>query len=170
MAGLPKMQMERRGGALYPIDPWSEERLYGYAEKTPLDIVATNAKRKNKLGLYWAGLGTLQHNLSEEQDKLWPTQRALHGMLMLEVGVTLIQYRQDQTYFFIPDSIAINNMGDDDFDIVFERVRQVVNDLFGWDPWDIWIAEAKRKRAQEQLDREARRLPPTTKPVPYKED
>ncbi len=145
---VTKYQFTRQGDALVPVDHWSREKLHTYPEGQTLNLTMTTAKRIGKLNMYWAGLGTLLHNLDDDSTKQWPTTRALHNMLMEEFGYMEKIYRIDGTWSLVPNSIAIDNMDDDDFEVLFEKARQFMVAALDYDPWDEWAA----KRTAQKLD------------------
>lgn len=147
----PRLQFERRGGALYPTDPWSLEQMCAYKEHTPLGVTITNARRLSRMGLYWAGLGLLVENID---DKRWLTTRKMHDALLEEMELVEKVYRIDGSWRTVPDSIAIDNMDDEEFEKVFETARSIVVGKWGWDPWTRWMEEHHPENLEKSRRRE----------------
>lgn len=151
-----KLYMEKRGArrvgeaGLFPVEPWTAERLESFREGEDLGVTAVSGKRKGALNWYWAGLGTLLENLDDPDRKLWGTTRKLHNLIMEELGYVTRVYRIDRTYRIEVDSIAFEAMPDDDFLELFERARQLIVDWKGYDPFLEWkrLADEKKSWAQ----------------------
>lgn len=144
------MLMRRRGSTLVPVDGWGEEQLREIPEGKDLNVTTTEARgekspRRKAQNWYWAGLGLLTENVDETK---WPTARKLHKLIMQELGYTTRFYRIDGTYKEEVDSIAIDEMLDEEFMAYFERARTWVIANFGSEPWDEW---KKRKDMERGL-------------------
>lgn len=108
-------------------------------------------RTRGDLRLYWAGLGVLHDNLDEDDTERWPTKRKLHDTMMDALGFVHKVYRLDNSYRLETDSIALDNMSEEDFKSVMEMVRAAVVKRWGYDPWDEWTKrkdeeDAARKR------------------------
>ncbi len=139
---VTKYQFARQGDVLVPVDHWSREKLHTYPEGQIVNITITTAKRIGNLNKYWAGLGTLLHNLDEDSTRQWPTTRSLHNMLLEEFGMVEKIYRIDGSFTLAPSSVAIDNLDEAAFDDFFEKAQQFMVHALGWNPWQAW-ADAK---------------------------
>lgn len=141
--------MRRRGSRLEPLDAWTEERLREVSDHDDLNVVVTLAgkesPRRGANRLYWAGLGLMAKSIDDEK---WPTSRKLHELIMENLGYTTKRWRIDNTFELVPDSIAQEEMGDDDFRDFFERAKVWVGIHFGVDPWAEWKAQKDAQRGQ----------------------
>ena len=137
--------MRRRGSMLIPIDPLAEEQLRALPEGQDFNVVATYAgkesPRRGAQRWYWAGLG-----LMAAATELWPTSRKLHELILENLDYTTKRWRIDRTYEVVPDSIAYDNMTDEEFLDFFERARAWVLTEFGTDPWEEWKAQKEANR------------------------
>lgn len=137
------------GNAFLPADMSAVETAERtYVQGAVLDgkftrPVGTEDRRAGQLRLWWAGLGLLAENIDDER---WPTKRILHELILEELGFVTKFWRIDGSYRLEANSIAIDNMEDDDFDRLFEKARVFCLTHWGFDPWDIWVAE---KEAEE---------------------
>jgi hypothetical protein len=133
---VAKLFMERRGAkrvgeqGLFPMDPYSDERMHGYGQGALLSAAITETTRRDRLNAkYWAGLADLYNNLDGVT-----TRRALHEMILADLGY--VERWNMETGEAEVVSIAKGNMTDEDFDDLFERVQQYALDKWGWNPWD----------------------------------
>lgn len=143
------------GGVLYALvaaDPFSEEMLNELSMDKPYKIDLKSDRSRGKLNEYWAGLALLHKNLSDEEEALWPTVRKLHNALLDAFGYTTREYKIDGSYRTVVDSVAMDNMDEQEFVDLFERVASLVVKRWGYDPWEAWKRlkddEAARRRAQ----------------------
>lgn len=143
MASKPAILMRREGSKLVTVDWYSSEKLEAYPEGVDLSVRITSSKRIGALNWYWAGLGLFCENTEDER---WPSSRKMHETIMEELGFTTKIWRIDGSFRVVTDSIAIENMGDDEFAIVFEKARAFIVLHFNYDPWEIWMQQAKERR------------------------
>lgn len=129
----------RDGYKLTPADPQSFELIEGLKEGKVYSVEIKESRSRGELNLYWAGIGLLIENLSDEDTKKWPTSRHYHEAMLDSLGYTYRLWRVDGTFRSVIDSIAIDKMGDADFKVLFEKVRAITEQLFGWSPWDKWL-------------------------------
>jgi hypothetical protein len=147
---MSRSQVVWQDGAFVPADMAAIEHAdRTYVQGAILDgkftrPVGAEDRRAGLLRLWWAGLGMLAENIDDER---WPTKRKLHNLILEELGFTEKIWRIDGTYRLVVDSIAIDNMEDDDFDRLFEKSRAFCVEHWGWDPWQTWIDEKDAERA-----------------------
>jgi hypothetical protein len=167
MAKSIRVRKEMHGNriVLVAADPYSEELMFSLGMGKDYNLSLTGARKRGNLNLYWAGLATLVDNLGGRDKQRWPTSRHLHDTMLLALGFTHRLYRLDPKsidgvgWIDIPDSIAIDNMDEDEFAQLFETIRGAVVKRWGWDPWDSWkdekdAAKANAKRlAAERVPR-----------------
>lgn len=145
---IPKLMFERRPArkegeiGLFPTEQWAEERMYSYPLNAPLGLTITNFKRIGKMGWYWGGLGLLVENIDDDR---FSTTRRMHDAILTALGMTTKLYRIDGSWWDVPDSIAVDNMDDAEFEKFFERARQLMVDLWGADPWQMWKDERPKQ-------------------------
>jgi muconolactone delta-isomerase len=153
--------IEVRDGRIVPADPRSEEMIDELrpgttykAEVTEDRLRSTNGNRR----LYWAGLGLLVKNFSDEDEARWPTSRHYHNAMLEALGYVERLWRIDGSYRNVPNSVAQDAMDDTEFDVLFERIRSLTVKLFRYDPWDAWKAlkedEKRLRMAQQQTWRQ----------------
>ncbi len=133
---------------LVPADPYSAELIDTRLKPgVTYKVTVVTDRTKGRLNLYWAGLGVLRENLSDEDDVRWPTVRSLHDTLMRALGYTKRQYYLDHRsadgvgWTDVPDSIALDSMDEAEFKDYCERAAAVVVARWGFDPWEIWKRE-----------------------------
>lgn len=152
------IQVERRGYTLVPENPWSLELLEGFPEGKPLAVELKTARSRGELNLYWAGLTVLVDNFDAADEQRWPTARKYHDAMLDSLGYSYKLWRLDGTdldgnpiYSFKNqvDSVALDAMSDEEFKVLFERVRGITVKLFGYDPWDAW----KQMKDDEKANR-----------------
>lgn len=103
-------------------------------------------RRAGNLRHWWAGIGLLLENTDDER---WPTKRKLHNLILEELGFTEKIWRIDGSYRLVVDSIAIDNMEDDDFDRLFEKARAFCLLHWGFDPWQMWVDEKNAEKSTQ---------------------
>lgn len=148
--------------ALVPADPYSAELMDEMIEGKEVAADIKQDRRRGELNLYWAGIGLLVANYSGpaptyitlgnrqvDASRIWPTSRKYHDMLMSATGNVTKLWRRDGTYREDVDSIALDNMGADEFTTYFETARAVTVELFGYDPWQAWKDEADKRRVNK---------------------
>ena len=144
---------------LAPADPYSEEILADLFDGETYSVDVKQDRRRGDINLYWAGIGLLVKNYSGvdpafirlgarevDASRIWPTSRKYHDMLMSATGHVTRPWRIDGTFREDVDSIALDNMEQDEFKAYFERARAITHALFGYDPWDAWKDEATERR------------------------
>lgn len=141
------------GRVLRPADAYAAEQIDALPRGDRLNARITQERSPGKLALYWAGLGLLSENLSEEHQARWPTARKLHNMLMEAHGYVEQIWRIDGTFRLVPDSIAMNNMEEAEFEQYREQARGFVVRNFGFDPWEMWVAEKEAEKAMRRARR-----------------
>lgn len=99
--------------------------------------------RSGQMRLWWAGMKLLVDALGDER---WPTTRKMHNLILEELGFVERIWRIDGSYRNEVDSIAIDNMDDDAFEVLFERARVFCLANFGFDPWQQWVDEKNAER------------------------
>lgn len=139
--------MVKEGNALVPADPYSAELLDGYKNKHQLKVDIRSDRSRGKLNEYWAGLGLLVANFDDEDKERWTDSKKLHKTMMEALGYSERVYRLDGTYRMEVDSVALDNMDEETFLEVFERIRAAVVRRWGWDPWDEW----KKLKEEEKI-------------------
>lgn len=153
---MTRQEVVWNGIAFTPADMGAVEQAdRTYVQGAVLDgkftrPVGAEDRRAGLLRLWWAGLGMLADNIDDER---WPTKRKVHNLILEELGFTEKIWRIDGTYRLVVDSIAIDNMEDDDFDRLFEKAKAFCIKHWGWNPWDTWVAE----KQAEIANRKARR-------------
>jgi hypothetical protein len=160
MATKPPIAVVSDGRVLRPADPYAAEQIEQLQRNVRLNarVTVATAKESRRSGmnsLFHAGLGLLVENLDDADTSRWPTVKKMKDSLLEELGFVERRYALDgKSYKDEPDSIAFDNMSDDDFEVFFERARAVVVARWGYDPWDAWIAEREaEKAAREELAR-----------------
>lgn len=140
MSGKPPILMRKDRGRLVPVDAWSAEQLDAYPEGKDLNVRITSNRSVGGLNLYWAGLGLLVENMDDETKRRWPTARKFHNTLMEEIGLTERIWRIDGTFRLVPDSIALDSMSNEDFLDYWENAKRLIIRHFGYDPFELWVA------------------------------
>ncbi len=146
---MPKfIQVERKGHTLVPANPWAYELIEQFPEGKVLNLPLTVARSQGELNLYWAGITVLLETaFSDEDEKRWPTARKYHEAMLDSLGYTYKLWKRDRdapsgySFRMVIDSIAFENMADDEFKPLFERVRALTVEMFGVDPWDEWLQQ-----------------------------
>lgn len=137
----PPILMKREGSRLVPADPWALEQLDGIREGEEVHVRVTMVRKRGTLNLWWAGIGLLVQNLDEEDRKRWPSARKMHDALLEALGFVEKIWRIDGSYRTQVDSIALDNMSEEEFAELFEQAKALVMKLWGWDPWQTWLDE-----------------------------
>lgn len=140
------MQKEIHGNriGLFPVDPYAEEQLDTLPLEKDFNVSIANARKRGKLNFYWAGMGVLVDNFDKADKLRWPTTRHLHDTMMVTLGHVHRQYRLDHRspdgvgWTEVADSIALDNMEEEEFEQVFETIRGAIVGRWGYDPWDAW--------------------------------
>ena len=145
MSAKPPILMRKEQGRLVPIDAWAAEQLDAIPNGKDLSVRVTQSRSRGKLNLWWAGLGLMVDNLPDHQRDMWPTARALHEALLESMGFVHKLWRIDGTYRVQVDSIALDNMDEEEFSEVFERGRAICMQIAGYDPFETWVQEAKAR-------------------------
>lgn len=143
----PPILMRKERGHLVPIDAWAAEQLDALPEGKDLSVRVAQSRSRGKLNLWWAGLGLMVENLPEHQQRMWPTARALHEALLEALGFVHKLWRVDGTFRIQVDSIALDNMEEEEFNEVFERGRALCVAICGYDPFETWVQQAKERGA-----------------------
>lgn len=143
-----RVEVELVGNSLrlVPADPYSAELLDKLDRRKIYNVDVGEERKRGKLNLYWAGLALLHENLTPEQDKLWPTARKLHEAFMEELGYVTKRYRIDHSYKIEPDSIALDQMQEEEFSVVLERAKALAVAVWKWDPWAEWVRQAQERK------------------------
>lgn len=131
--------LQRDGYKLTPADPQSFETIETLKDGKVYSVEIKESRSRGELNLYWAGLSVLIENFSDEDEKKWPSSRHYHEAMLDSLGYTYRLWRIDGTFRRVIDSIALDKMEDADFKVLFERVREITQRLFGYSPWDKWL-------------------------------
>lgn len=140
---------------LVAADPYSEEVLSELEDHLKYRVDIKSDRRKGDLNLWWAGIGLLHYNLSEEEEAIWPTTRKLHNAILDALGYTEREYKIDGSYRVVVDSVALDNMDQSTFSRMFEMARAVTVKRWGWDPWEEWkrIKDEEAARAKARAEK-----------------
>lgn len=148
---------------LVPADPFSQETLDKLKPGYEYKVTITEDRSRGDLKLYWAGIGLLVANYKGpdaamvfvgdtpfDPGFLWPSSRDYHEAMMKAAGNVTRKY---SLKFDDPDhpegvvhwteevdSIALDNMENDDFLEYWEFAQYFTVKVFGWNPWDEWKA------------------------------
>lgn len=138
--------VKERGG-FYPADPYTAEIMDTIPEDGKRFAVDLKEDRsKGELAFYWAGIGLLVNNFTDEAREKWPNSERFSKALLEATGHSTRWWRLDGTYTDRADSIALNKMEAAEFETYFETARAMVVSMFGYDPWDLWAQEKDNKR------------------------
>ena len=122
-----------------PADPFAEEQLWALPERQDFNVsvvfAGKESPRRGLNRLWWAGLGLLVQSV---QDERFPTARKIHNALLEDMGYVTKIWRIDKTYRLEADSVAFDEMSDEDFATLFEQARGIVYREWGIDPWSLW--------------------------------
>lgn len=140
------------GRSLVPADAWAAEQMSKLSKDVRLNAHLTKAKgthdvRASLNSIYWAGLGLMVENFDEQDAQRWPTSRKLHTLLLETQGYVDRLWRIDGTYRIVPDSVAYDNMSDEDFSSYVEKARAFLVTHWGWDPLTQWVENKKAEAA-----------------------
>lgn len=133
---------------LVPLDPFTAELIdtkLKIGERYKITVVSDRSR--GELNLYWAGISTLHHNLSDHDTLIFPSSTSISKMLLEALGHTHKEYFLDAKsddgwgYRVLADSIAIDNMEPEEFKNYFELARGLVWKLWDRDPWQEWLDE-----------------------------
>lgn len=130
--------LQRQGLTFSPVDPWSAGEAELIPENVPMMAEIKPDRTRGDLKLYWAGLGLLHDNLDDDDRVRWPVKRKLHDTMMDALGFVHRIYRLDNSYRLETDSVALNNMSEEEFKVVLETMRAAVVKRWNYDPWDAW--------------------------------
>lgn len=114
----------------------------------PIDDDAYNAKQKLKVGQvyetdikldrnyrfhkkYFALISIAWEYLLENEVKEYRTKEIFRKWCEIQAGNCDVVRLQDGTYIRLPKSIAFDQMGEDEFSEVYERVKDVIWDKIG---------------------------------------
>ncbi len=142
---------------LSPVDYVSEEMIRGLKRNKKYKVEIREDRSRGDLNLYWAGIGLLVQNYSGpggavckingrryDPSRLWPTSRSYHEMLMKATGHMKKKYFIDRDkpggigWTEEVDSIALDNMSDEDFKSYWELAQALTVELFDFSPWEAW--------------------------------
>jgi len=127
-------------GRFVPVDAWGAEQIDALPRDVEYALSYTRpATATGKRNWYWAGLGLLVENFSDEHRAKWPSARKVHNMLMEAMGYVDRLWRVDGTFRIEVDSVSFDKMDDAEFSELFETARSIVAPLFGYDPWSKWM-------------------------------
>lgn len=135
------------GKFLKPADAWAAEQIDALPRNKRLNARITEQRSLGQLGWYWAGLALLVDNFDDADREKWPNSRKFHKMVLEALGYFDKIWRIDGTYRIEVDSIAFDEMTEDEFQTAFEAVRAFVVKQWGYDPWDMWKAERDAQAA-----------------------
>lgn len=141
----PPIFMQVENGRLVPVDAWAAEQVDALPRGKPLAVRVTTPRSLGRLNWWWAGLGLMVDNLTDEKRSMWPTARHMHEALLEAMGFVHRLYRIDGTFKTVPDSVAFENMEEEEFKEVFERGRALCIHIAGYDPFEVWMEQAKAK-------------------------
>lgn len=143
--GKPPILMRCEQGRLVPIDAWAAEQVDALPRDKDLTVRVTTSRSNGRLNLWWAGLGLMVENLPDEKRKMWPSARKMHHALLEAMGYVERIYRIDGTFRTEVDSVAFENMEEDEFIELFERGRALCIEIVGFDPFELWVQDAKAR-------------------------
>jgi hypothetical protein len=139
------MRRERNRPGLHPIDAWAAEQVDALPFDKDLSVRVTLNRSHGRLNWWWAGLGLMVDNLPDHQRKMWPTARKMHNAILEALGFVERIYRIDGTFRTEVDSVSFEAMDEEEFIEVFERGRALAIGIVGYDPFELWMQEAKAK-------------------------
>ena len=115
--------MKRRTGGLWPVGPYDYELLDKYPFDKELQFEEPKQRRSNKHhNLYWKLLTEIVNN-SEE----WMSKDELHDAIVVETGYYTVQRLLDGGTMVKPESISFARMGQEKFNIYWDRAMAVLN-------------------------------------------
>jgi len=132
--------MEWDGEAMWPYANIDLERIQERFKKGDQVLVMfKQARSLPKHRLYWSVVRQVMKNT-----ELWATERGLHELLLTACGVTRSMITLDGDIRLIPDSIAFDNMEEDEFNRYFDQAMTIITTrIVPGSTVEDWINEAK---------------------------
>jgi hypothetical protein len=121
--------MRRVGSTLQCVSAMDQELLTSYGEGVDLEVNISRKRSLPQLRLYWSILGKVV-----EATDAYPTAEHLHDAIKLELGYVRPIRKIDGSLRFLPDSVALHEMEQPDFQVYFDRAMQLIAQTFGFDP------------------------------------
>ncbi len=131
--------MRVESNCLVPFCPYSEERLEGLPKSKDLFVQITQRRSNKQLNLWWAGLALAVHNFDDDMISKYPTSRHLSDAFLIHLGFKTAQYNIDGSISVNADSIAFENMEQEQYNLVFQRAELVAEKWLGYNPWEAWL-------------------------------
>lgn len=123
------LYMQRRGASLEARTVSDLELLEAHPEGVDLEVNIKRRRSHPQLKKYWAGLSRIV-----KATEKWPTAKHLHDAIKLELGYVTPVYKFNGTRIYMPDSIALDEMDQAEFNEFFERATKLLIETFGIDP------------------------------------
>ena len=124
----PIVRLEARG--ILPVTMGDAEEISALPNGTEFDLVKRSRRSHKHLRKYWAALGA-----AIKATGISPTREHLHNELKLATGYTQkMVNRATGEVHTIPDSIALDAMDQDDFNLFFETAMKMLASWVGYDP------------------------------------
>lgn len=145
----PTLRFEKRRArstkevGFFPADQWAQERFHtDLSDGKIVGLAITDPARSGMLGLYFAGLKLLFENQED-----YATEKKLREAILKDLGFSTKLYKVDGTFLKdVPDSMALEAMGDEEMAIVQERSRTWAVEHYGFDAWQLWVEQQEARK------------------------
>ena len=126
-------------GRLIPVSPYDAEIMVEFPNGTTFDLFERRQRSQPQLRLYWKILHTVVKSTGR-----WPRARNLHNDIKLTLGYVTMSYdMMTRDVIRTPDSTALEEMSQADFNLFFERAMTLISSKIGVDPM-VLLEEAAR--------------------------
>jgi hypothetical protein len=124
----PIVRLEAKG--LIPVSGWDAELLNEMANGTEFDLVKRSNRSDPHHRTYWKAL-----HMAVAATHIKPTARHLHRSLKICCGYTEEEINLDTgELMLVPDSIAYDEMSQEEFKMFFDITMAKLAEWIGYDP------------------------------------
>ena len=127
-APMPRVRLSLRG--LAAASAFDVEELERFPVGAEFDLVPASPRSLSQLRLYWAVLSKAVAATGR-----WPTREKLHDAIKVDLGRVEPTYNlRGNIVGMKPDSIAISEMSQQEFQAYFNEAMALLAEVLGYDP------------------------------------
>jgi hypothetical protein len=129
----PKITVVLKDGQFQPVTSYDAQRLSEFPNNQIFDLAEVSQRSPEHHKLYWSILGAVVRSTGK-----WATSDHLHKELKMICGYhQRIISEITGAIFYVPDSIAMSKMNQQDFNVYFETAMMKLAEAIGQDPMEL---------------------------------
>lgn len=132
MKEKPRITVRMNGGVLEPVTVYDAEQLALCSGGQVFSLLPISNRSPEHHKLYWSILGKACQATGK-----WPTSEHLHRELKMACGYYQTVVSEFGGIYYLPDTIAMNKMNQQEFNAFFEATMEKLASALGFDPMEL---------------------------------